>query len=260
MHLIYLDESGNTGLNLNDHQQPVFVLCALIVPEDNWQPLERELITTLNAHIPNRPDGFELHAHDLRNGSGYFKGIGIVARIALWESWLNLVRKHECCVIYRAIEKKRFQRWLHHNFGTTGVLINPHVAAFPLVAQVVNDYLRTLPGSPRGMFISDENKEIISDVEKTIRVLRGVEGALRLTQIVEKGFFIDSKASYPLQLCDLCALTLRKKEEVKNGRPSKAIDKSTAAIIEPCVHRGDEAFVDVMRWLTEQQKKERPGK
>ena len=33
MHLIYLDESGQTGTNLKDPVQPIFVLGALIVPE-----------------------------------------------------------------------------------------------------------------------------------------------------------------------------------------------------------------------------------
>src|SRR4051794_2853837 len=98
-----------------------------------------------------------------------------------------------------------------------GVKINPHVAAFPLVARVVDEYLGGLPGKALGMFISDENKEIVHDIEKSIKVLRAVTGTLRLGQIVEKGFFIDSKKSRVLQLCDLCALSARKKEEGKMG-------------------------------------------
>jgi len=43
LHLVYLDESGNTGTNLNDTEQPIFLLAALIVPEAVWQPLERDL-------------------------------------------------------------------------------------------------------------------------------------------------------------------------------------------------------------------------
>lgn len=254
MHLVYIDESGNTGLNLNDPEQPVFVLCALVVPEDNWQPMERELINALDTHLPNRPDGFEIHAKDLRNGHGHFSGLSVSARTALRDSWLELVPKHQCRLIYRAIEKKKLQGWLHLKFGTSGIVINPYVAAFALVARVVNDYLRALPGNPRGMFISDDNKQIVSDVEKTIRALRGTEGLLRLTQIVEKGFFIDSKASHPLQLCDLCALSLRKKEEADLGRPLKPIDESGIKIIEPYIHRGDEAFPDVMGFLTAQLK------
>lgn len=40
MHLIYLDESGNSGNNLSDPQQPIFVLGALIVPEQKWKAIE----------------------------------------------------------------------------------------------------------------------------------------------------------------------------------------------------------------------------
>jgi len=43
MYLIYFDESGNTGNKLNDPQQPLFVLCALAVPEDKWLQVEQDL-------------------------------------------------------------------------------------------------------------------------------------------------------------------------------------------------------------------------
>lgn len=43
MHLIYLDESGNSGNNLGDPQQPIFVLGALVVPEACWLALEKDL-------------------------------------------------------------------------------------------------------------------------------------------------------------------------------------------------------------------------
>jgi hypothetical protein len=114
MHLIYFDESGNTGNNLNDRQQPIFVLCALAVPED---------------------------------------------------------------------------RWLQ----------------------------------------------------------------------VEKGFFIDSSKSVILQLCDLCALTLRKKEEGKSGFRDNPLHHGGIALLEPLVHRGNEAWQDVLRWISDEKKKKRPG-
>jgi hypothetical protein len=166
--------------------------------------------------------------------------------------------KHELKIIYRAIAKKRFERWMHGTFGT-GISINPHVAAFALVARVVNDWLKSLPGSPLGIFISDENKEIVRDVEKSIKVLRGIEGSLKLGQVIEKGFFIDSSKSVILQLCDLCAFTLRKKEEAKTGFRDNPLHKSGIALLEPLIHYGDEALWDVLDWFTAEEKKKRPG-
>jgi hypothetical protein len=103
------------------------------------------------------------------------------------------------------------------------------------------------------MFISDENKEIVRGVEKSIKVLRQADGVLRLNRIVEKGFFIDSAKSRILQLCDICALSVRKKEEQKEGLSAKPIDAEGIRLVGPLIHRGNEAWVDVMKWLTEER-------
>lgn len=259
MHLIYFDESGNTGNNLNDPQQPLFVLCALAVPESAWLNVERDLSAQVQQICPpGLPDNVEIHATDLMSGRNWCRAMPIANRLVLRDRWFAIAAKHDLKIIYRAIVKKRFERWVHGTFGT-GITINPHVAAFPLVARVVNDWLRSLPGSPLGVFISDENKEIVRDVEKSIKVLRGIQGILKLSQVIEKGFFIDSSKSIVLQLCDLCALHLRKHEEAKAGFCDKAIFHDGIRSLEPLIHRGDEALQDVLDWITDEEKKKRPG-
>lgn len=52
MHLVYFDESGNSGNNLNDSDQPIFVLGGLIVPEADWQAVEQDLEASLSKHFP----------------------------------------------------------------------------------------------------------------------------------------------------------------------------------------------------------------
>lgn len=260
MHLIYLDESGQTGNNLRDPVQPVFVLGALIVPESVWLGLERDLHGAIEKHFPApRPADFEIHATEISNPrKSHFKKFPIPQRLAFRDEWFRIAQKHGLKFIYRAIIKKRFLEWSQTSFGS-GVSINPHVAAFPLVARVVDELLKTLPGSPLGIFISDENHEVVGDVEKAIRILRGTEGVLKLGQIVEKGFFIESEKSVVLQLCDLCVYTARRREEKKAGLPVKAIDEGGIPLIEPFIHVGDERFRDVNAWLTAEQKKGRPG-
>lgn len=208
MHLVYLDESGNTGNNLDDPTQPIFVLGALIVPEACWQQLERDLEASLAAHFPGVAEaGTEIHAGDLRASRGAFKGVGVAERVGLRDAWLKLAHGAGLKFVYRSIEKKRYKAWMHQTFGA-GVAVNPHIAAFPLVALVANEYLAKQEAL--GMIISDENKEIVRDVEKSIRQLRIAAGPLRLSQVIEKGFFIDSTKSRVLQLCDVCALHARK--------------------------------------------------
>jgi hypothetical protein len=121
-------------------------LGALIVPESVWLALEKDLQVAVEKSFPSpRPDDFEIHATEISNPrNGYFKQHGISHRLAFRDEWFRLAQKHALKFVYRAIAKKRFLEWSHTSFGT-GVAINPHVAAFPLVARVVDDYLKSLP-------------------------------------------------------------------------------------------------------------------
>ncbi|KAF0177478.1 MAG: hypothetical protein FD161_2438 [Limisphaerales bacterium] len=255
MQLVYLDESGNSGNNLHDKQQPVFVLCALLVPEDKWLALETDLHDAVEKHFPSpRPTDFEVHATGLRNGDMFFRSAPILQRLELRDAWLRLAAKHQLKVIYRAIEKRKYHRWQQETFGV-GVAINPHLVALPLVARVVDDYLAALPGQPHGMFISDEDRATMGDVEKAIQLLRVTPGALKLRRIVEKGFFADSRKSLPLQLCDLCAYQARKIEEARLGMPTKSVDSVGMQLLEPLIARGAEKLQDTLAWIVDQQKK-----
>lgn len=253
MYLVYLDESGNTGTDLTNTQQPVFVLGALIVPESRWRELETDLEAAIGRRFPALAQaGAEIHGGELRSGREHFKGVGISERLGLRDDWLRIAQEHGLKFVYRAIEKARFQSWSISNFGA-GIRINPHVAAFALVARVVDEYLQGVSREALGMFISDDNKEVVHDVEKSIRVLRVSEGELRLSRIIEKGFFIDSRKSRPLQLCDVCTLAARKLEEAAIGRPAKQMDESARPFLLPLIHRGNESLADVLRWLVEQR-------
>src|SRR5438874_13756778 len=108
MHLIYFDESGQTGTNLRDTVQPVFVLGALVVPESCWLCLEKDLQAAVEKSFPSpRPDDFEIHATEISNPrSGYFKQHGISHRLAFRDEWFRLAQKHALKFVYRAIAKK----------------------------------------------------------------------------------------------------------------------------------------------------------
>jgi hypothetical protein len=254
MYLVYLDESGNSGTNLNDQQQPIFVLGALIVEETKWRDVEEGLESIVEAHFPSpRPPHFEMHGTELRNGKGYFRGFPVTERLDAWHECMQFAEEQGLNFVYRAIDKKRYLGWLVDTFGE-GVLINPHVVAFPLIAQVTNAFLAGEPGSALGIFISDENTEIAPDVEKSIRLLRGADTHLKLDHIIEKGFFIDSKKSLVLQLCDLCAFAARKKEEQKAGIEIRSTDHEAIRLLDPLIHVGKEGLQDVLAWIAAQEK------
>lgn len=259
MHLIYLDESGNTGNNLVDPQQPVFVLGALIVPEEKWRAIEAEISTIVADYFQGPPpENFEIHATDIRNGTQEFRGTPVEERIALRDDLLALANRFELRLVYRAIVKKRYASWLDKTFGA-GITINPHIAAFPLVAQTLNHYLRNLGEDALGILINDDNKDVVADLERTTKLLRSNDGTLQLDRIIEKSFFIDSSKSSLLQLADLCIFHARKLEEIKIGLPERRLDSNGIRLIEPLIHQGNEALPDVLAWLTDQKKRSGEG-
>ena len=158
--------------------------------------------------------------------------------------------------LYGSVGRANRAMKLAREMGTEQYIQESRVAhGFALAQRAVYDLRRVV----RGGRIADENKDVMYDVEKAIRLLRADMGALRLSQIIEKGFFIESHTSLPLQLCDLCAFCLRRMEEEKAGLALKPLDANCIPWAKPLIHRGAEPLTDVLTWLQNQQQKERPG-
>lgn len=254
MHLVYIDESGNTGNNLQDPQQRVLVMSALIVPEAKWQALEAALRSLIENFFGGKvPDDFELHASDLRSGKKYFSGITVTKRIQLRDECMAIAAAMGLKFVYRAIDKHRYKNWHDKKCGA-GLTINPCIPAYLLVATVVNNYLFSLGAEERGILIIDDNKEVAKDVQKSLKNLRWAREAIALTQMIERGFFIESHSSLPLQLCDIFAFWARRMEEEKIGIKVTEADRAAFPLVQKVLHRGKEKW-DVVEWLvTEMQK------
>ncbi len=251
MHLVYFDESGNTGLDFDNSEQPVFYLGALIVPVSTWQALERDLVTSLAAHLPELASADEeVHATDIRNGSKACKGIKLERRLALRDDWLAIATRHQLKFAGQSVLKRAFKSWLPREWGH-GIKVHPQIAAFPMLASCINTYLCEI--ASLGLFISDENEQVTRDIEKSLKTLRLADGPLRLSQVVEKGFFIDSKKSRVLQLCDLCTLYARKNSENEYAEvEAKPNDANGISAVQALTITSDRKKEAVLAWLKEQ--------
>lgn len=66
MHFFYLDETGCTGADLSNAQQPIFVLGGVSVRDEGWVATNTAVAGVLNDYFGGVvPAGFELHATDL---------------------------------------------------------------------------------------------------------------------------------------------------------------------------------------------------
>ncbi len=255
MVLIYIDESGDTGTNFNDTQQPIFVLGAMLVQQNNWKKLENNFQKVLKeAFKQNIPPEFELHAMDLVNRKNHFRDFSLEGTLEFRNRLFQLLEKSKLPVFYRKIDKKRYSDYCQKRFGS-GIKIDPYIMAFPFVSLRVDSWLEEQ--NELGIFIFDEHRSLI-DIEQSLRALRLPEkGGLHVEHIIEKGFFINSLKSFPLQLIDLILYYIRKYEEAKIGKKVSDIHRQVFPYIERLTENLDQhdKGLDIIDWIDGRVKK-----
>lgn len=251
MNLVYIDESGNTGLNLKDAQQPVFLLAGLILPEPKWFLLEENFLGIAKRYFGDPlPHPFEIQAKELKSGRGVFKNLSFAEQLSFRDEMLQLLVDSKVAIIYRRIIKSNFEAFCERYYGP-GIKVHPYVMALPFVCMEIDHHLRQKGENELGMLIFDEQKEYLDDAERSLRTLRlDSTSILKTTNIVEKGFFIDSSKSFALQLVDLAAYYIRKYEENKLGHRVSDVDKQTFEKIEKLISTGIGSSVgDILEWV-----------
>lgn len=251
MNFVYIDESGNTGLNLKDPQQPVFLLAAMILPESKWFSLEKLFFKAARKYFGDPlPSPFEIQAKDLKSGRGVFENLTFTQQLSFRDKMLQLLLDNKIAVIYMRIIKSKFAAFCEEHYGS-GIKVNPYIMALPFVCMEVDHYLRQTGDDQLGMFIFDEQKETLDDAERSLRTLRlDSKSILKTTNIIEKGFFIDSSKSFALQLVDLVAYYIRKYEENELGLRVSDVDKQTFGKIKELASTGiGSNVVDILEWV-----------
>lgn len=250
-----MDESGDTGTNFTDNQQPIFVLGSLLIEERKWKGLEEDynkiIANTFNGSIPS---DFELHAIDLVNRKNSFKSLTIEEITNLRNNLFQLIKDKKIPVFYRKIEKKKYQKYCEDKYGR-GIKIDPYIMAFPFIGLKIDEYLNEK--NELGIFIFDEHRSL-ADIEQSLKSLRlEVDNVLKMERVIEKGFFIDSSKSFALQLIDLVLYYIRKFEEFKIGKQVSSIHQEIFPFISEITISLDkyEKGKDIINWVGIRTKK-----
>jgi hypothetical protein len=109
MHLCYVDEAGSAGKNLEDRQQPIFVMAGLLVSDEKWRKTEGEIRRIVKGAFQGTvPPDFELHACELLapDGEGSFAGWERDRRNALALDLLDLVNSRRHQVLTQIVSKQ----------------------------------------------------------------------------------------------------------------------------------------------------------
>jgi hypothetical protein len=221
MHFFYLDESGDTGNNLLNQEQPIFVLAGLSIADKKWVNTKEKLDGVIKAYFNNNiPCQFELHSCQLLspNGEGSFFNHPIEGRLELVRNLLALIDELGHNIHYFAINKEKMNN-ANCEFPTLYNSKTPYLVAFDYLITYMNWHVKeNLGQSARGMIVLDKKENYHENIEAIIQNRRyEVPNSQKVKWIVEFSYPVDSKKNPMIQLSDLIALCIRRFLEIETG-------------------------------------------
>lgn len=209
MFLIYTDEAGNTGFKA-DPDQPIHMICALIVPADCVPEINKAVTDVLRRFLPSHSlDAVEIHGCEIFGGKRQYKDVNPQLRIDLVHALVDTIIRHELRIGYAAVDKMRSKARRH-----------PHELAFGLLAERLQEFLDKQQAI--GLIIADENHEIQRPVIEAMRNYQNDGFAFGgpgkpMHRIIDTVHFIQSSDNRVLQLADLATFFLCKAQRIKDA-------------------------------------------
>jgi hypothetical protein len=242
MYLVYVDESGNTGGNLLDPQQPVHFLAAVFVSEEMWQtgygqwravvrPVAERSCAAARLALPG-----ELHAVHVYHGSGAFRGVPREERQRIITAVLRMLPEYRLDVVYSACSKGRLQRegmrlqlWPERAVasGAGGQISEQQPGAFAWFNLLWACQLHLQQMAPQGRALLIADRSVLAPfVRRAIRahgftfapqgtglpvgaglpfVVEMAAGVDAFTNLLDTVHFVDSHESPYIQLADFVA-------------------------------------------------------
>ena len=199
MYLMYLDESGSTGLDLENNNQPIFVLAGIIVNDKNWHKVndifEREKIKI----YPDFKD-LEIHTNELFNSnrkSAFYHNFW-KDNLEILEKLVDIIITLDIELFCTVINKKNYKKKYGNN-----IIVDPYLFSFAALYEKFNDFL--VRNNQYGIIFCDELKNI----EKSLEILYPKLNTEN-KNIIEKTFYLDSKKNNFIQIADICSFYINK--------------------------------------------------
>ena len=225
MLICYLDESGNTGRRLDDPDQPIHYLAAVMVREDRVREMADRLHALADA-APTSEPLVEYHGDQLFHGSGPWQGVPPRQRVSEYAKALAVMSEVGAAVAHASINKPRL-------VGNQ----NPHLLALQFLMEKIERWLRRQDDglSQRALLVADhshEHDQFAFDLIQGMQTSGGPVGSyaglnIALKHIVDGVYFAHSERSWGIQLADLVAFVLNRSDRI---RRSPGDPKSDSAI------------------------------
>lgn len=233
MVLFYVDESGNTGLNLDSADQPVHWIVALGVTPEAIRAIEAEMLALALRVFRNRARkaDFEFHGSDIFGGRGDCSNLSPAERIQVYAELLRLLARHDCALFVQGIDKARHKARARTNGYEP---MHPHRLGFMYLLERIDEWLERaqpelnffgdLSGPPLyGLMVADEQKEIDREIVQQFAFWRegGTDFGYRsreLKFLIDTIHYVPSHDSWLIQLVDCVAYIKNRFERMRREK------------------------------------------
>lgn len=222
MHFFYIDEAWCTLRDLDNPEQPIFVVWWLVLRDEWWNKTKDEFEKIIDKYFSwNIPNNFELHAKDLfsPNWDWFFQSHTREQRTNLINDLLDLIKIRKHHVFYHAIDKKKLKL-----YDTSSLRINhfdhktPYCVSYNYIITLVNNHVKTkLWRSARWLIVIDEKDSLKSEIKEITEFRRYKNLKKDLVKwITEFSYSVDSKRNVMIQLSDFLVFIIKKFLEIDN--------------------------------------------
>ena len=226
MRLFYLDESGNTGTQL-DAQQPIHWIVAIGFSPTEVKQVEDAMLLLALKYFPNqaRRASFEFHGGDLFSGRGECQALRVEQRVALYGELLGLLKPNNAVIFVHGIDKQLHQqRAVAKNY----LAEHPHKLAAMYLCERIDEWLEKQSTSQQpiyGLLVADEQKEVDRDMAARFADWRnfGTDFGYRprkLRFLLDTIHFVPSHNSWLIQLADCVAYVRNRHAKVLREKGS----------------------------------------
>ena len=224
MHFYYLDEAGCNGRDLENDEQPIFVMGSVIISDEKWNSTNLSFNSIISNYFNgNVPDNFELHTEQLLSpeGDGPFQGHLRERRNGLADQLLDLIIAKSHHTAYFGIDKRVLATALPIDCGIKSYLDfgAPFLISFDYLLSLFEWYTKTrLGSSARALIILDKKDEFENEMRSIVKYQKyQVPNNRRLKWIVEFSYPINSHINPMVQLADLISYLTKKYLEIECG-------------------------------------------
>lgn len=210
MYLMYADESGSTGTDYDNKQQPIFVLAGILVEEKKWHEINN-FFNKEKVKICELLKCNEIHTSEIFNPrrKSIFRHDDWSQNLVLLENLVNLISTLDLSAMYIAIDKKDFKRSVNAIFKNT-LKVDPYIYSFGMLYDNVSENLYRHHN--KGIIFLDDIITIPSQLHNIYPILSKDNCTM-----IEEAIFVKSNCSNFIQIADVFAFYIEKYWSIKKG-------------------------------------------